>query len=109
MKSKRMMGIVAVIIGVVMIGISMYIANQVAEGQGQVSSAQSKVDMGNSLFSMNPATKDAGKVITGSAQGQIDAGSAQIAYYTQVAHWLLVGGIVVAIAGVGYALFCRKK
>ncbi len=74
MNFKKVVGTVLVIGGVAMIGLGAYIKGQVNEGKEKISSAQEKVDTGNSLFSMSPATKELGKGVTGSAQKKINAG-----------------------------------
>lgn len=109
MNSKQVFGIVILIAGVIMLCGSFYIKNQVLQGRMQISSAQGKVDTANSIFSLTPQTNTAGKVFTGSAQSQIDAGSAQANYYAQMAQWLQIGGIILIIAGGAIFLFCRRK
>lgn len=112
MNSKRTFGIILVIIGIVMFFMSNYIAQQVEEGKGQVSSAQKKVDQGNSLFSQNRVTKEIGKGMTGSAQKKIDAGKLEIAKYEGIAGWLHMGGIVVVILGAcvfAYSFVGKRK
>ena len=109
MNSKRVTGIVIAIIGVAMLFFSNYIKGQVAEGREKISSAQSSVDKGNSLFNLNPITKEVGKGLTGSAQRKIDEGSAEADQYAQYAQWLLIGGIVLIVVGIGAVIFSRKK
>ncbi|HEY5260145.1 MAG TPA: hypothetical protein VIJ46_05795 [Rhabdochlamydiaceae bacterium] len=109
MHSKKIIGIVLIVIGVAMFIFSNSISNQVAEGRGEISSAQSQVDTGNTLFSMTPETKQVGKVFTGSAQDQINAGSAKADYYERMAHWLKIGGVVIALIGVGCMFCCCRK
>ena len=60
MNSKTIIGVILMIIGVVLFVFSNSISEKVAEGRGEISSAQSKVDMGNSIFSMNPTAKEMG-------------------------------------------------
>ncbi len=100
MKTKRILGIIIAIGGVVLILFSRYITSQVEEGQGRVSSAQRSVDQGNTLFSVTPESKAIGKSITGSAQSKINAGQEEISAYEQLARWLMIGGIGVIILGV---------
>lgn len=109
MNSKRVLGIVIFLVGIVMICFSMYISNQVAEGRGQISEAQGKLNQGNSLFGMSSTTKEVGKIFTSGAQSKINAYSEQADYYAQVANWLKIGGIVLVVIGVGVVVLCRKK
>ena len=68
MNGKRILGILILLCGIAMILGSVYIKQRVAEGKMQISSAQNKVNQGNSLFSLNPVSKEIGKGVTGSAQ-----------------------------------------
>ena len=92
-----------------MIFFSMYIMNQVDTGRQQIYAGQREVDQGNSLFNLNPATKEVGKGIFGSAQKRIDAGTAEADRYQQMANWLKIGGIVLIIVGIGSIFLPRKK
>jgi hypothetical protein len=108
-KANKVLGIVILIIGLVMLGASFYIKNQVLQGRMQISSAQSKVDTGKSLFNMSPTTQPAGNMMFSGAQSQIDAGSAQADYYAQMANWLQIGGIVLIIVGAGIIFLSGRK
>ena len=102
MNIRRVSGIILLIIGIVMYFFANYIADQVTAGKEQISSAQSKVDAGNTLFSLNPYSKQIGKaVVTDPAQQQINEGKQQVSQYDQISHWLHTGGIVVMIIGAG--------
>ena len=107
MNIKRIIAIVLIIGGVALILVSNYIKGEVASGRDQISSAQSKVDTADQVFSLNPYSKQVGKQITGSAQKKIDAGSAEAAHYEEMARWLQIGGIVLIVAG--GALFLLRK
>lgn len=109
MNSKRILGLVVLIVGVILLFVSHYIEGRVAEGQEQVKGAQKKVNQGNSLFSLSPATKDAGQQLTKGAQKKIDAGKQQISHYADIADQLQVGGILLVIVGAGIILICRNK
>ncbi len=109
MNSKRIIGIVLIVIGVVMFIFSNTISNQVAEGRGKISSAQKKVDTGNTLFSLTPESQQVGKMLTDSAQEKIDEGSVKADYYESMASSLKIGGIVAFIIGVGFVFLGRKR
>ena len=109
MKGNKVLGIVILIIGLVMLGASFYIKNQVLQGRMEISSAQSKVDTGKSLFGTTPATKPAGNILFSGAQNQIDAGTATADYYAQMANWLQIGGIILIIVGAGIIFLSGRK
>ncbi len=109
MKGMSVMGVILMIIGVVLFVFSNSISEKVAEGRGEISSAQSQVDMGNSVMSMHPATKEVGGMFTGSAQNRINAGTEEANYYERMAAWLKIGGVVVFILGVGVLVVGMRK
>lgn len=106
---KRLLGIIALVLGVVLIGVSYHIKNQVNEGQMEVNSAQRTVNTGSSLFNTNPVSKEVGKGITSGAQRRIDAGQSEIDYYTNLAHWLMIGGVACLIVGAGAILLGGRR
>lgn len=105
MNAKRIVGSIAIVLGAGMYLMANYIAEQVAEGQGQINSAQKKVDTGNMLFSQSGYTKGVGEAITDSAQKQIDEGQMEVNKYTQIASGLHIGGILVFILGIGFLAY----
>ena len=109
MNFKRIAGIVIAIIGIALIGAGYYITARVEAGQGDINSAQQKVDRGNSLFSLNPISKQIGQGITGSAQKKIDQANAQVEEYSILASRLQIAGIIVTIIGVVFVIFGRKR
>jgi hypothetical protein len=109
MNAKKIAGIILVIAGAGFLYLSHNINMQVAEGRTEISGAQQKVDIAGKLFSINPATKEAGKPFTGSAQKQIDEGSQQADQYGSYAKWLMIGGVALIVIGVGAFFIGRKK
>lgn len=109
MSLMRILGIVVFVVGLVMLGFSHYINTQVLQGQAQIQSAQQNVDTATSVFSATPATKQGGKVLTSPIQSRIDAGSAEAAYYAQMAKNLQIGGFVCLGLGIVLFIFGRKK
>ena len=109
MNAKRILGMIILIAGIIMIGFSFYIKKQVAEGNIEISSAQKNVDRGSSLFNLNPVAKEIGKGIIGSAQSKIDQGEKDVAYYTQLANGLQIGGIVCIAIGAAIIFIGRKR
>lgn len=109
MNTKRKIGLVILIIGIIFIGFSVFINKRVEEGRGQIASAQKKTDQASDLFSLNPVTKELGKGVTGSIQEKIDEGKQQADAYAKLATWLTVGGIIFLIVGGGSIVFGGKK
>lgn len=110
MVAKKIIGLVASIIGIALILLSIYITNRTEEGKMQVASAQKKVDQGTGLFSLNPVAKEIGKeVITDPAQKKIHEGNQQIAQYEMLAKWSQIGGIALFVLGAGIVFIGRKK
>ena len=109
MSCKRIIGIIALVAGIILIFASMYIRNQVEEGKYKANRAQSKVGAGNRLFSSNPASKKIGEHITNPMQRKIDAGRRDIAYYENMARGLQIAGIVLIIFGIIFILIGKKR
>lgn len=111
MKAKLIAGIVIIVLGIIAIAFSVYIKNEVEAGKVKISSAQSSVDTGKSLFNLSPATKPFGEVITGSAQDKIDQGRQDVAKYEMISNWLMGIGIALIIIGIIVVLtgFRKKK
>jgi hypothetical protein len=107
----RVIGVLLLAAGVVLLFISNYITNQVLGGKEQVASAQGKVNSANSWFSGNPVSQQVGKGLTSGAQGQINAGEAEIARYEEIASSCKVGGYALIVVGAGVLIFSfvRKK
>lgn len=99
MSTKRILGIIAIVGGVVLLGFSSYIKSQVGEGREKVASAQKKIDQGEGLFSLTPATKSIGKSFTGGARKKIASAEETIAYYQDLADKLQIGGFALIVLG----------
>ena len=109
MKVKRTTALIALIAGIVMFLFSLYIMNQVNQGRGQISSAQSRVNRGSGLFNMNPVTRQVGKGMSDAAQKKLDAYREKADEYERLAKWLKVGGIVLVVLGGGGLILLRSK
>lgn len=96
-----MIGLIIFLLGIGQIGASMYIHSQVEEGKGKIQRAEKQVDQGESLFSLNPVSKEIGQGLTGSAHKKINEGKEEVAYYARVAHILQISGIIFFIVGLG--------
>ena len=106
--TKKSFGILMILGGLALIGLSVYIKYEVEHGKMQISSAEEKVSQGKSLFSTSPATKMVGNIFTGSAENEISEGKLKISQYEQISLWCLIGGIAFAIIG-GALVFSGKK
>lgn len=104
-----MLGIVVLAAGIGLLGFSFYIKQQVAQGEEQISTAQRRVNQGNTLFSLTPATKEIGNRMTSSAQRKINEGILEVGKYKDLAGWFQVGGIVCIILGAGILVLDKKK
>lgn len=109
MNTKRVIGIVLIIVGAVMLFFSNYIAEQVMAGQMQVNQGQSQVNTIDSVMSMSKYTKPIGKTMTSSAQSRINAGQAEIDKYESIANNLKIGGIILIVIGIAVVVFSRRK
>jgi len=107
-KSKRTIGVGALVLGAALIVLSMIIQSKVEEGEGQISRAEQSLEQGQRLFSLTPYTRQAGEQLTSGANRKISEGKDEIAYYTQVANVLFYAGIVGIVIG-GWCLFFSKK
>jgi hypothetical protein len=109
MKSKRLIGIILVLCGLSMIGLSLYIENEVAHGRIEISRGEAKLKNVDRLFSLSPTTKGIGKGISRSGEKQIKQGKKDVAYYTNLAHQLKIGGVVLLVIGAWVYFLGRKK
>jgi len=109
MGTKRIVGIIIIILGLLLIGGSFYIKSQVASGREQISQAEEGVRKGKQLFSINPLTKEVGKEITDPIERKIQAGSAKADRYATIALWLQISGVACIIIGAWIIFTGRKK
>jgi hypothetical protein len=109
MNVKRVLGFILLVGGIVLMLFSNYILNQVAEGKEKISNAESQVQRGNSLFSLNPVSKEVGKGIMGGAQNKIDIGKQQVGYYEDLAGKMHMGGIAAIALGLVLIFLSFKK
>lgn len=108
MSIQKYFGIVVLLCGIGLLVLSAYIKNEVASGRMQIRSAQQTVDTANTLFSQSSKTKQIGKQLTTPIQDQINEGSEKASYYENMAHFSLVGGVVLLILGVGILVIRRR-
>ncbi len=109
MDYKKIAGILLVAGGITLLAFSYYIKHEVEVGKGKIANAQEKVDTGNRLFSMNPTSKEVGKIATSPIQRKINAGVRDVAYYEKLAYELQIGGILLFILGMGVFFLPRRR
>lgn len=91
MKAKQIGSLVVAALGVVLIVIAFH-------AKGEIDSAQGKVDSVPSAATSNPL----GRMMRNSADRKIEG-------YNEEAHWTLIGGVAVLIAGGAAFFFYRSK
>jgi hypothetical protein len=96
---KKILGPLALIVGIIMILVSVYIKTQLEQGRALVGSAKEKVEAGKSLFSLSPYTKEVGKGITRGAERKIKEGEMEISKYGAISNFAMYSGIVLVIVG----------
>ena len=112
MKTKRLLGIVLIVIGAVLVLFSDYIATQVASGKLQIEKAESQVHTTKSIFSQTPATKSIGNIFTDGAESKIRDGQQKVNQYETLSHNLKIIGIISIVGGIIVFLlggFRRKR
>ena len=105
---KKFFGMIVIIIGVLGLLGSWYIKNEVKKGEQKISATEQQMDMGDKLLSLSPQLQEGMQGVTGSIQDKVQDGKEEVVFYTDIAKWLEVGGILFLVLGVG-VLFCGKK
>jgi hypothetical protein len=103
----KKVGVLAIILGIVLLGGSFYIKAQVQAGLEQIHGVEKNMDMGNKLFSLSPASKAIGDQASKPIQEKVKEGKEQVEFYTALADWLAIGGVVLVILGL-LLFFCKK-
>jgi hypothetical protein len=106
---KRILGFLILIAGIGALLVSNYIMEQVDEGKEKISDAETQVERGNRLFSMNPVAEEVGKGLTSGATKKINAGKEEVARYEMIAHNLKTAGFVAIGFGVLLVLLSLGK
>ncbi len=109
MRTKRILGIIIIIIGISFIASSFYIKSRVTSGREQISQAEGTVRKGKQLFSLDPIAKEAGKVITDPIDKKLKEESAKADRYDTLATWFQIGGGIFIVIGAGLIFISRKK
>jgi len=109
MGTRRILGIVILLGGLVVLFTAHYIQEQVDIGRGKISAAEGKVATGSRLFSLSPATKGIGESIERSSQKTLSKYKDDADYYEHLAGQLRIGGWVVTLAGALLILIPSRK
>lgn len=109
MKGRKILGLAIGIIGIALIFVAVYINNQVASGEEQISSAKQKVNSIDNLFSVTPESKQIGSTLTTPAKRKIKEGEAEVTYYSQLAKNIQIGAIILIVLGSGLFFFPSRK
>lgn len=91
MSSKRIGGLVAIVIGVAIILLALYAKNRVRD-------VKANINKGSGLFSDNPVDR-----------GISEALKKKVGEYDAPILWSFIGGFVLVIAGTTVMICCRKK
>src|SRR5271170_3057903 len=109
MRKKTILGLVLIVLGLGLIGFSLYVKAEIKAGQLKVTHAQKSVDESKGLFSNAPLGGQIGKQVTGGAQDKINAGKEQIEFYKNLANLARIVGIGVIAVGAGMLVFGKRK
>ncbi len=109
MKIKKIIAIIIFLLGIGMLFVSYDIKKKVAEGTLKVRKAEKTVNQANSLFSLSPTAKQLTQESLQGAQKKIEAGKADIAYYSKLADQLQLSGLVLMGAGILIFVLGREE
>lgn len=109
MKTRRIWGIVCIIVGAVMLFFSHYIAEQVAQGKVQIRQGERAIKSTESVFGMSKYTKPIGKTLTSPGRRKIAAGEKEVTRYSEMSRNLKIGGIVLIVVGLGLIFIGKRK
>jgi predicted MFS family arabinose efflux permease len=95
MSTKRIIGIVVIIVGIIAICYANYQRHRIAEAQGNIKK-------GTGLFSGSSTGNQVGQAVGGVMEGKVSS-------YNTPVMLLMIGGIVLVVVGAGMVFFCCKK
>jgi hypothetical protein len=109
MKLRKMIGVGAMVLGLVCLGFSYYIKSSVEAGKEKIAHAEKQVGTGENLLSLSPAAKQLSKGLTDSAHEKIKAGKEQVNKYSMLARELQIGGFALLVIGGGMLFLMYRK
>lgn len=111
MRSTRIIGILAIIVGAGLLVFANVIADRIEEGRQEINAGQKKIDTTQKVFGIgnNPVAKQVGQSVTSSGQRRINEGQAQITTYSQLVQYFRIGGGVLIVIGIFLLFYGKKK
>ena len=109
MKLKKIGSLLFLLLGLCCVAGSYFILHEVKEGKKKIAHAEKKMDQGDALFSLSPATKELSKGLFETAQRKIEEGKQEVAKYESLAGWLQIAGFLFVALGAGAFFVLRKK
>lgn len=88
---------------------SFYIKGQVEAGVKQLSQAESGMNFGKKLFSLTPESEEIGDKLSGPIAHKVAEGKEQIAFYSNLADWLEIGGVLCIVVAIVSFILKKKK
>jgi hypothetical protein len=95
MNTKRIIGIVVLVIGIIAILYANHQKKRIAEAQGNI-------EKGTSMFSGSSVGSEVGRTVGGAMESKVSS-------YNAPVMMLMIGGIVLVVIGAGMVFFCRCK
>src|SRR5690349_5951950 len=109
MKAQRIIGVIAIVGGIILICIARYIKAEIVAGNEQISSGEKQLSTMDKVFSLSPATKPVGDQLTSSGRQKIARGKEEILHYSKLANQLQIGGIVLIVVGTVVFITGKKR
>jgi len=109
--SKKILGLILLVIGVGLYLFGNYVSNQVVEGKKKIEKTQRTVDNVRHYSKVDPYAEAVGKIATNPVQKKINEGREEVSNYRKLAKALHTSGLVLLGLGVLFLLlgFTSKK
>ena len=106
---NKVFGIILLSVGVVALGISMYIDEETGKGWSQIRRGEKQVEQIEKLSALNRNTAVAGQVVSSSGRQKIAKGRQDIAWYEGLSFLLKIGSGLFIAGGVIILVLAKKK
>lgn len=108
MRGKKIFGLAALILGVLLLFGGLYVQNEVKKGRGQIAQAERGVGAASRFLShQNKRVKKYGGKAVGYVEGKIREGKMDADFYQKVSYFLYGSGGVLGLIGIIF--LCKKK